>query len=88
MKKRIKRRRKSKSNKIKWIAGIFWGIFSVSVILYIIAYFILRNRGSSPEEMLISYMDCIYEQEYDEMYGMIDMRMKKRKKSKQIVLGS
>ncbi len=74
MKKRIKRRRKSKSNKIKWIAGIFWGIFSVSVILYIIAYFILRNRGSSPEEMLISYMDCIYEQEYDEMYGMIDIQ--------------
>ena len=69
-----RRRKKGKSNKIKWIVGVFLGIFSLCVILYIAAQFFLRNQGSSPEEILLSYMDCISEQKYDEMYGMIDVQ--------------
>ena len=51
-----RRRKKGKSNKIKWIVGVFLGIFSLCVILYIAAQFFLRNQGSSPEEILLSYM--------------------------------
>lgn len=69
-----RRRRKNKSNKIKWTAGIFSGIIFICVILCIAAYFLFRNRRSSPEEILLSYMNCISEQKYDDMYGMIDVR--------------
>ena len=70
MKKRNRRRRRKKSNKMIWIVGIFSGIFVLCVVLYIAAQIILSNRGSSPEEILLSYMECISEQKYDEMYEM------------------
>ena len=57
-----------------WIVGIFSGIFVLCVVLYIAAQIILSNRGSSPEEILLSYMECISEQKYDEMYEMIDVQ--------------
>lgn len=74
MKKRNRRRRRKKSNKMIWIVGIFSGIFVLCVVLYIAAQIILSNRGSSPEEILLSYMECISEQKYDEMYEMIDVQ--------------
>ena len=74
MKKRNRRRRRKKSNKMIWITGIFLGIFVLCIVLYIAAQIILSNRGSSPEEILLSYMECISEQKYDEMYEMIDVQ--------------
>ena len=57
-----------------WITGIFLGIFVLCIVLYIAVQIILSNRGSSPEEILLSYMECISEQKYDEMYEMIDVQ--------------
>ena len=74
MKKRNRRRRRKKSNKMIWITGIFLGIFVLCIVLYIAVQIILSNRGSSPEEILLSYMECISEQKYDEMYEMIDVQ--------------
>ena len=74
MKKRNRRRRRKKSNKMIWITGIFLGIFVLCIVLYIAAQIILSSRGSSPEEILLSYMECISEQKYDEMYEMIDVQ--------------
>ena len=34
----------------------------------------LRYRGKSPEELLISYMDCISAGKYEKMYEMIDAK--------------
>ena len=74
MKKRNRRKRRKKSNKMIWITGIFLGIFVLCIALYIAAQIILSNRGSSTEEILLSYMECISEQKYDEMYEMIDVQ--------------
>ena len=74
MARKKRRRRKKKSNKILCIVGTFSGILIMCIVLYIVAQIILNNRGSSPEEILLSYMECISEQKYDEMYEMIDVQ--------------
>ena len=74
MNRRNKRRRKKKRNKMIRIAGIFLGIFFLCVALYIAAQFFLDSHEGSPEEILVSYMDCISEMKYDEMYEMIDIQ--------------
>ena len=59
MARKKRRRRKKKSNKILCIVGTFSGILIMCIVLYIVAQIILNNRGSSPEEILLSYMECI-----------------------------
>ncbi len=74
MNRRNRRRRKGKSNKIKWAVGVFLTMLLLCTILYMTAHFLLWNQGNSPEEVLISYMNCISEQKYNEMYEMIDVQ--------------
>lgn len=74
MNRRNRRRRKGKSNKIKWAVGVFLSMLLLCTILYMTAHFLLWNQGNSPEEVLISYMNCISEQKYNEMYEMIDVQ--------------
>ena len=74
MNRRNRRRRKGKSNKIKWAVGVFLTMLLLCAILYMTAHFLLWNQGNSPEEVLISYMNCISEQKYNEMYEMIDVQ--------------
>ena len=62
MNRRNRRRRKGKSNKIKWAVGVFLTMLLLCTILYMTAHFLLWNQGNSPEEVLISYMNCISEQ--------------------------
>ena len=61
MNRRNRRRRKGKSNKIKWAVGVFLTMLLLCAILYMTAHFLLWNQGNSPEEVLISYMNCISE---------------------------
>lgn len=74
MTRRNRRRRKGKSNKMKWAVGVFLAMLLLCAILYMAAHFLLWNQGNSPEEALISYMNCISEQKYNEMYEMIDVQ--------------
>ena len=54
--------------------GVFLTMLLLCTILYMTAHFLLWNQGNSPEEVLISYMNCISEQKYNEMYEMIDVQ--------------
>ena len=54
--------------------GVFLTMLLLCAILYMTAHFLLWNQGNSPEEVLISYMNCISEQKYNEMYEMIDVQ--------------
>ena len=74
MNRRNRRRRKGKSNKMKWAVGVFLTMLLLCAILYMAVHFLLWNQGNSPEEVLTSYMNCISEQKYNEMYEMIDVQ--------------
>lgn len=53
-----------------WIPGT--AVLCVAVGVGISLF--LRYRGKSPEELLISYMDCISAGKYEKMYEMIDVK--------------
>lgn len=70
----MKRRSQKKHSKVICIAGVFLGLFCVCMILYIAVQYFRKNQGYSPEEILLSYMDDISEQKYEEMYELIDVQ--------------
>ncbi|MFG6384771.1 MAG: penicillin-binding transpeptidase domain-containing protein [Lachnospiraceae bacterium] len=70
-----KRKNRDKRNKIR---KYLWGIVSLIIILLSItlySLFFIREEESwtKPEELLITYMNYISEQNYKEMYKMIDI---------------
>ena len=68
----MKRRQKTKSRKMR---NAIWGILGIAflcVMLSIAVHFFLEKQERVSKKLLLSYMDCISEQKYDEMYEMID----------------
>ena len=51
----------------------FFLLFLMALAVLGAAIFLNRKSDQiSPEELLVSYMDCIGKQEYDAMYDMLD----------------
>lgn len=80
MTKKKSRRRKKRTGKVLWlIAGILGAIiFSVVVYMLILAkpgnnLTKPENNLAKPDELLLTYMDYILDQNYKEMYQMIDV---------------
>lgn len=72
MEKKKSRRRRKRTRKVLWlIAGII-GAITFGMAVYML---ILAKTGSNltkPDELLLTYMDYISEQNYKEMYQMLD----------------
>ncbi len=52
--------------------GIIVTIAVLCAVLLMVFHVLRSSREKSPEELLITYMDCIPDQKYEEMYEMID----------------
>ncbi len=73
MAKRKSRRRRKRSRKLLWLIV---GIMAATIFGMAAYMLILVKQGSTltkPDELLLTYMDYISEQNYKEMYQMLDV---------------
>ncbi len=73
MAKRKGRRRRKRTRKFLWL---FAGITAATTFGMAVYLLILAKQGINlvkPDELLLAYMDCISEQNYKEMYQMLDV---------------
>lgn len=68
-----KRERRREKNKLLKILLIFIGVILLLSMIAVIAYFVRESLLKSPEEVLVEYMNCIPEQDYEKMYSMVDV---------------
>ena len=68
-----KSRRRKRSRKILWLIAGIMGAIAFGMAVYML---ILAKTGSNltrPDELLLTYMNYISEQNYKEMYQMLDV---------------
>lgn len=65
--------RKKKRSKLLWIAIAAIGTVTIATVICVTVFLTKENNWKKPEELLIEYMDYIPEQEYEEMYAMLDI---------------
>lgn len=65
--------RKKKRSKLLWIAISAIGTVTIATVICMTVFLTKENNWKKPEELLIEYMDYIPEQEYEEMYAMLDI---------------
>lgn len=73
MTKKKSRRRRKRSRKILWLIAGIMGAIAFGMAVYML---ILAKTGSNlikPDELLLTYMNYISEQNYKEMYQMLDV---------------
>ena len=73
MTKKKSRRRRKRSRKILWLIAGIMGAITFGMAVYML---ILAKTGSNltrPDELLLTYMNYISEQNYKEMYQMLDV---------------
>ena len=73
MAKKKSRRRRKRSRKILWLIAGIMGAIAFGMAVYML---ILAKTGSNltrPDELLLTYMNYISEQNYKEMYQMLDV---------------
>ena len=73
MAKKKSRRRRKRSRKILWLIAGIMGAIAFGMAVYML---ILAKTGSNltrPDELLLTYMNYISEQNYKEMYQMLDL---------------
>ncbi len=73
MAKKKSRRRRKRSRKILWLIAGIMGAITFGMAVYML---ILAKTGSNltrPDELLLTYMNYISEQNYKEMYQMLDL---------------
>lgn len=73
MAKKKSRRRRKRSRKILWLIAGIMGAITFGMAVYML---ILAKTGSNltrPDELLLTYMNYISEQNYKEMYQMLDV---------------
>ena len=73
MAKRKSKHRRKRSRKILWIVASITVAITFGMVAYML---ILVKQGSTltkPDELLLAYMDYISEQNYKEMYQMLDV---------------
>lgn len=71
----MKRRIKKRHRQVLWIAGTVFAFVCLCIIIAAIAVqCFLKSQECSLEKLLLSYMDLISDQRYEEMYEMIDVQ--------------
>jgi len=72
-KNKYRSRRKRRKNKFILIPIVFVGILLVSIVVCAVIFFIRRNAWENPQELLVTYMNHISQNEYEEMYMLLDV---------------
>lgn len=64
-----------KRKKGRKTAGILFAVLFVAALVSLGAVLLLRKKPEqiSPEDLLLTYMNCILQKDYDTMYNMLDM---------------
>ena len=64
-----------KRKKGRKTAGILFAVLFVAALVTLGAVLLLRKKPEqiSPEDLLLTYMNCILQKDYDTMYNMLDM---------------
>ena len=73
MRGRSRRRRKKKQNKLRFIIVVLAGLIAVGTAIYGICFLRKGDVRISPQELLVQYMNYIPEQEYEQMYAMLNV---------------
>lgn len=73
MKGKSRHKRKKKRSKLLWIVIAAIGTATIATVVYMTVFLTKENNWKKPEELLIEYMNHIPEQEYEEMYAMLDI---------------
>lgn len=74
MKGRRRRKRKNNRSKFIWLASAVIAVIAIGTAVYMIGFYNKGDVWISPEEMILTYMAHIPEEEYEEMYGMLDIQ--------------
>ena len=74
MKARRRRKRKNNRSKFIWLASAVIAVIAIGTAVYMIGFYNKGDVWISPEEMILTYMAHIPEEEYEEMYGMLDIQ--------------
>ena len=70
--KRKKRYRRRKKNIFRWFIAAFAGTVLAGAVIYAAIILCRKAAWTSPEELLVQYMDHIQKQEYEQMYAMVN----------------
>ncbi len=73
MKGRNRRRRKKKQSKLRLITVVLTGMIIIGTAIYGICFLRKGVVRTSPEELLVQYMNYIPKQEYEQMYAMLNV---------------
>lgn len=73
MKGKSRHKRKNKRSKLLWIAIAAIGTATIATVICVTVFLTKENNWKKPEELLIEYMNYIPEQEYEEMYAMLNI---------------
>ena len=73
MKGRNRRRRKKKQSKLRLITVVLTGMIIIGTAIYGICFLRKSVVRTSPEELLVQYMNYIPKQEYEQMYAMLNV---------------
>ena len=74
MKGRRRRKRKNNRSKFIWLVSAVIAVIVIGTAVYMIGFYNKGDVWISPEEMILTYMAHIPEEEYEEMYGMLDIQ--------------
>lgn len=64
---------KKKRSKLLWITIAAIGTAAIATVIYVTVFLEKENNWKKPEELLVEYMNHIPEQEYEDMYAMLDI---------------
>ena len=73
MKGKYRQSRKKTSRRLLWIAAAVIAIAAITAAVCVAGIFIKKNKWKTPEELLCEYMNHISEQEYEQMYAMLNI---------------
>lgn len=66
------KRRRQKKSKLLWIGAVFVGTAAIGAAVCAAVFLNKENEQKKPDELLAEYMSHISEQEYEEMYAMLN----------------
>ena len=73
MKQKNRHKRKKTTHRLLWIAAAVIAITTITAAVCVAGIFLKKNEWKTPEELLTEYMNHILEQEYEQMYVMLNI---------------